>query len=85
MSGARRLTELDAGVLLADLVTLLVGEEHVGRETALGGVGVCEVRIMAADRGTARDDSPFFFLPPVSLTAFLARVLFSLGMMKVAD
>ena len=35
-----RLTELDAGVVLADLVTLLVGEEHVGRETALGGVGV---------------------------------------------
>jgi hypothetical protein len=28
-------TELDAGVVLADLVTLLVGEEHVGREATL--------------------------------------------------
>lgn len=33
-------TELDAGVVLADLVALLVGEEHVGRKTALGLVGV---------------------------------------------
>lgn len=36
----RRHTELDARVVLADLVTLLVGEEHVRRETALGHVGV---------------------------------------------
>jgi len=33
-------TELDAGVVLADLVTLLVGEEHVGRETTLRLVGI---------------------------------------------
>jgi hypothetical protein len=33
-------TELDTGVVLADLVTLLVGEEHVGGETALRLVGV---------------------------------------------
>jgi hypothetical protein len=39
----RRLTELDAGVLLADLVALLVGEEHVGGETTLGRVGVCNM------------------------------------------
>ena len=37
----RKLTELDAGVVLADLLTLLVGEEHVCRETTLGRVGVC--------------------------------------------
>jgi hypothetical protein len=35
-----RLTELDAGVVLADLVTLIVGEEHVCGQTTLGGVGV---------------------------------------------
>lgn len=35
-----QLTELDAGVLLANLLALLVGEEHVGGETTLGGVGV---------------------------------------------
>lgn len=36
------LTEADARVLLADVLALLVGEEHVGRETPLGSVGVCE-------------------------------------------
>ena len=36
------LTEADARVLLADLVAVVVGEEHVGRETTLGGVGVCD-------------------------------------------
>jgi hypothetical protein len=36
------LTERDAGVLLADVLALLVGEEHVGGETTLGGVGVWE-------------------------------------------
>jgi hypothetical protein len=35
-----RLTELDAGVVLADLLAGLVGEEHVGGQTTLGGVGV---------------------------------------------
>jgi hypothetical protein len=34
------LTEADAGVVLTDLLAVLVGEEHVGRETTLGGVGV---------------------------------------------
>jgi hypothetical protein len=34
------LTELDAGVFLANLVAVVIGEEHVGRKTTLGGVGV---------------------------------------------
>jgi hypothetical protein len=34
------LTERDTRVLLTDVLTLLVGEEHVGGETTLGGVGV---------------------------------------------
>ena len=33
-------TELDAGVFIANLVTLLVGEEHVGGKTTLRHVGV---------------------------------------------
>jgi hypothetical protein len=41
MISEKRLTEFDTGVVLADLVTLLVGKEHVGRETTLGRVGVC--------------------------------------------
>ena len=40
MSMKGRHTELDTGVVLADLVALLVGEEHVGRKTALGLVGI---------------------------------------------
>lgn len=34
-------TEGDPGVLLSHVVTLLVGEKHVGREATLGGIGVC--------------------------------------------
>jgi hypothetical protein len=40
MKSNARLTELDAGVVLADLLAGLVGEEHVGGQTTLGGVGV---------------------------------------------
>jgi hypothetical protein len=36
----RRLTELDAGVILPNLVAVVVGKEHVGRQTALRGIGV---------------------------------------------
>jgi len=39
-SGLATLTELDAGVVGANLVTLVVGEAHVGGETTLGRVGV---------------------------------------------
>lgn len=35
-----RLTELDAWVLIADLITGVIGEEHVGRKTALWHVRV---------------------------------------------
>lgn len=34
------LAERDAGVLLTDVLSLLVGKEHVRRKTTLGGVGV---------------------------------------------
>lgn len=34
-------TELDARVVFADLVTRVVGKEHVGRKTALGHVRIC--------------------------------------------
>ena len=37
-----RHTEADTGILLADIVTLVVCEEHVGGETSLGRVRVCE-------------------------------------------
>jgi len=43
MTAMRRvatLTELDAGVVGANLVTLVVGETHVGGKTTLGRVGV---------------------------------------------
>jgi hypothetical protein len=77
-----RLTELDARVLLADLVALVVGKEHVGRKTTLGRVGVCRVSIWFGECGK---HSPFFFLPPAALASALPlpRVDFSLGMMVV--
>jgi len=34
------LAEADAGVLFTNILTLVVGEEHVGRKTTLGRVGV---------------------------------------------
>lgn len=37
------LTESDARVVLAHLLALLIGEEHVGGQTTLGRVGVCAV------------------------------------------
>ena len=37
---AIRLTKADAGVLLVDILALFIGEEHVGREASLGGIGV---------------------------------------------
>jgi len=78
----KRLTELDARVLLADLVTLVVGKEHVRRKTTLRCVGVCRVSIRF---GECRQRSPFFFLPPAALASALPlpRVDFSLGMMVV--
>jgi hypothetical protein len=42
MRARSELTKGDTGVLLVDIVTLLVGEEHVGRETSLGGIGIWE-------------------------------------------
>ena len=34
------LTEADALVLGANIIALLVGKEHVGREAALGRIGI---------------------------------------------
>jgi hypothetical protein len=34
-------TEGDARVLFTNILTLVIGEEHVGRKTTLGRVGVC--------------------------------------------
>jgi hypothetical protein len=36
------LTEADAGVLLTNVLTLFVGEEHVSGKTTLGSIGVCK-------------------------------------------
>jgi hypothetical protein len=47
------LTEGDATVLLANVLTLLVGEEHVGGETALGCVGVLLAALLHLLAGTA--------------------------------
>lgn len=40
-------TEADTRVFLAHVLALLVGEEHVGGQATLGGVGVCEVKTVS--------------------------------------
>jgi len=51
-SGARGwLTEGDTGVLLTDILALLVGEEHICRETALGGVRVWRELVIEGNVG----------------------------------
>lgn len=78
------LTELDTGVLLTDVLTLLVGEEHVGRETTLGCVRVCEVwSAYSLDKKSRWNafteraiDIPFLALRPFStLAPFFAAAL----------
>jgi hypothetical protein len=53
-------TEGDARVLFTNILTLIVGKEHVSRKTTLGRVGVCESeRELAQGRLTGiegRDD-----------------------------
>jgi hypothetical protein len=91
--GSREITptKADAGVLVAHVLALLIGEEHVGRETSLWGVGVW--RTGSAQFATAQDhhpprsqegrDKPFFFFSARALTARLGA--FSLGMMAVGE
>lgn len=79
------LTELDAGVLLTDVLTLLVGEEHVGRETTLGCVRVYKNGSAYRSSNSARRnafrekgaiDIPFLALRPFStLAPFFAAAL----------
>jgi hypothetical protein len=76
-----RLTELDAGVVLTDLLAGLVGEEHVGGKTTLGGVGVWRCKSVTKRHHQVKLlNIPFFFLPP-SFLAVLRVVALSLGML----
>jgi hypothetical protein len=45
------LTKADARVLLAHVLALLVGKEHVGREASLGGIGVWDELSRVATSG----------------------------------
>lgn len=55
MKVRQKLTELDAGVLFTDVLALLVGEKHVGRQTTLGGVGVLDYFGLAGTSCAQRD------------------------------
>jgi hypothetical protein len=76
-------TEADTRVLVTNILTLLVGEEHIGREATLG-----RVRIFKTESAWSRqlhwhilEDEPFFFF---SVRALVARlVVFSFGIMAV--
>jgi hypothetical protein len=75
-------TEADARVLVTNVLTLLVGEEHVGRQTTLRRVGIFKTKSAWSRRRHWQtvEDVPFFFF---SVRALVARlVVFSLGMVK---
>ena len=40
-------TEADAGILLPHILTLLIGEEHVGGEATLGGIGIWMIAVVS--------------------------------------
>lgn len=61
------LAERNAGVLLANVLALLVGEEHVGRQTALRSVGVWQQVSMRQFNKSAPCDATSEHIP------FLAR------------
>ena len=62
MNADRSHTEADAGVLLSHIVTLLIGEEHVGRQPTLGGVRVWRSLISQAIKEDEGDSSTLLLL-----------------------
>jgi hypothetical protein len=76
-------TEGDSWILVTDVLTLLVGEEHVSREATLWRVRVCDGVSRVAIDHVEEEDEPFFFFSVRPLVALL--VVFSLGMMKDCD
>lgn len=55
-------TEADAGVLLSHIVTLLIREEHVGRQTTLGRVRVWRCSFSEAIKEGKGDGSTLLLL-----------------------
>jgi hypothetical protein len=73
--GAIYPTETDAGVVFTDILTLLVGEEHVGRETTLGSVGICEWSEYVV-KYLVHIYAPFFFLSAPRALLLVAALAF---------
>lgn len=75
-------TKGDSGILISNILTLVVGEEHVGREGTFGRVGILVKLVSNASTGQIwRHYSPFFFFStPRALV--LRVVVFSLGMVE---
>jgi hypothetical protein len=78
-------TEADTRVLLTDVISLGIGEEHVGGKTTLWRVGIYEQVRLARQATTAgfEHDGPFFFLPPSPRVPFLAAL--ALGISDVSE
>jgi len=67
MISRHRLTKLDAWVVLADLLALLVREEHVGGQATLRRVGICYKSVCEASIWAARDLLTLLLLTTVGL------------------
>ena len=74
-------TKGNSRVLLPHIVALLIGEEHVGRQTTLGRIGVWRMSARENVIRSTEMNLPFFFLPPSAapLALVLRVVVFSLG------
>jgi hypothetical protein len=71
-------TELDAWIVLTDLIAIVVGEKHVCRETTLWRIGVYKVLKLDWMKEASCKPLPFFLLP--STLDLALRALTSLGM-----
>jgi len=79
----RMRTEADAWVFLTDILTLLIGKEHVCREAALGSVGVYDGQLRCAEEIWCVHQ-PFFFLSPRVLLALEVALAVALGILMVS-
>lgn len=80
----RKHTECDTWVLVANVLSLLVGKEHVCRQTTLGRVRIYEQCQRMRDNGGGIGlNIPFFFF---SVRALVARfAVFSLGILRSVE
>jgi hypothetical protein len=78
----RKLTKLDTGIVLADFVAVVIGEEHVRRQATLWCVGIFGYQVSTGGLCACRRRYiPFLRLP--STLDLALRVLVSFGILTL--